>query len=597
MKAELKPFPNRPARRIRGSRLANPKRAPGTRPALALLARLLLAATLALPTLNVFAAGVLTVIHTFGRNPDYDASVNMPGLIQGADGYLYGLTFSDAGAYDRGSAFKISVTGAFTLLHSFTGGSDGGTPWGALVQASNGFFYGTTFSGGANNYGTVFQMSASGGFVTVRSFIDGMDGWNPIGALVQGSDGYLYGTTYSGGTNTCGTVFKITTNGTLTSLYSFTNGLDGANPWAGVVQGTDGNFYGTASAGGAYSNGTVFKITSTGAFTPLHSFRGGSDGKTPYGALMLASNGNFYGTTSGQNGAGPLTSGTVFAINSTGSLTTVGHLGGGGQGPQAGLAQGSDGRFYGTVPGAISASPNGGGVFSVGAGGDFITLYQFTNGLDGAFPETALVQATDGNFYGMANYGGPTTSSGIPQGTIFRVSPGDEPPWIVTQPVSISASNGTAASFAVQAAGTPPLAYQWQRNGTNLADSLGVFGVASSILSLTVAGDDAGSYDVIVSNAYGSVTSLVASLTVLGPNVPLVPIPVTIYAPPPEGGLWTLGFPTALGQSYTIQRNSDLSTTNWVTYTTLIGDGLWVNFEFPATSPPADFFRVLEPPD
>jgi len=393
-------------------------------------------------------------------------------------------------------------------------------------------------------------------------------------------------------------VFKITTNGTLTSLYSFTNGLDGANPMAGLVQGTDGNFYGTASAGGVYSNGTVFQITSTGAFTPLHSFRGGSDGKTPYGALVQASNGNFYGTTSGQNGTGPMAAGTVFAINSSGSLTTVGHLGGGGLGPQAGLVEGSDGRFYGTVPGVISTSPNvSGGVFSVGVGGDFVTLYTFTNGLDGAFPETALVQATDGNFYGMANYGGPTTSSGIPQGTIFRLTPSAQPPWIVTQPVSISASNGTAASFTVQAGGTPPLACQWQRDGTNLTNALGVFGVTSSILSLTVTGGDAGGYDVIVSNAYGSVTSLVASLTVLGPNVPLLPIPVSLQAPPPEGNLWTLGFPTALGQSYTIQQNSDLSTTNWVTYTNLFGDGSWVHFVLPATSPPADFFRVLEPPN
>jgi uncharacterized repeat protein (TIGR03803 family) len=596
MKAGLKPFQNRPARRIRGFCLANPKRAPGTRPALVLLAPLLLAATLALPTVNVFAADVFAVIHTLDRNDSVTSSFNMPGLVQGADGYLYGLTTQDGGAYNQGSAFKTSVTGAFTLLHSFTGGSDGGNPWGALVQASNGFFYGTTFSGGANNYGTVFQMSSTGSLVTLLSFDDFRQGWNPIGALVQGSDGYLYGTTYNGGTNYWGTVFKISTNGALINLYAFTNGLDGANPTGGVVRGTDGNFYGTASAGGAYSNGTVFKISPTGAFTALHSFTGDSDGAMPCGALVQAGNGNFYGTTTGQIGNAWATSGTVFAINPSGSLTRVGNIAGsGGAHPEAGLVQGSDGRFYGTVFGGSTGAF--GGVFSVGAGGDFIAVYKFTNGVDGAYPEAALVQATDGNFYGMANLGGSMTIEGLPEGTIFRLTSSAQPPWIITQPVSISASNGTTASFTVLAGGTPPLAYQWQRNGTNLAGGLGVFGAASSILSLTVTEGDAGGYDVVVTNAYGSVTSLVASLTVLGPNVPLVPIPVTLQTQPPEGGLWTLAFPTALGQSYTIQQNSDLSTTNWITYRTLIGDGSPVQFVLPSTSPPADFFRLLEPPN
>jgi hypothetical protein len=205
------------------------------------------------------------------------------------------------------------------------------------------------------------------------------------------------------------------------------------------------------------------------------------------------------------------------------------------------------------------------------------------------------VQATDGNFYGMAELGGPVDKNGTyPTGTIFRLGPSG-PPSIVIQPVSISASNGATASFSVLAVGSPPLAYQWQRNGTNLADTLGLFGVTSSLLTLTVTPGDAGSYDVIVTNAYGSVTSLVASLAVFGPNVPLLPIPVTFYAPPPEGGFWSLGFPTAVGQSYTVQRNSDLSTTNWVTYTNLIGDGLWVNFLFPPGSAPSAFFRALEP--
>jgi uncharacterized repeat protein (TIGR03803 family) len=221
-----------------------------------------------LPTLHVLAVDEFTVIHTFGRSADYSAGANMPGLVQGADGDLYGVT-ATAG---QGIAFKISVGGGFTLLHAFSGGLDGGDPDGALMQSSDGYFYGTTCFGGANSHGTVFRLSANGELVTLFSFGYFLQGWNPVGALVQGRDGYLYGTTSNGGSNYWGTVFKISTNGTLTNLYAFTNGLDGASPMAGVVQGTDGNFYGTASAGGAYSNGTVFQITSNGAFTALHSF-------------------------------------------------------------------------------------------------------------------------------------------------------------------------------------------------------------------------------------------------------------------------------------------------------------------------------------
>lgn len=599
MKADLKSLQTRLVCCLGGSFLANlsTKRAPGRGPALA-LARLLLAATLALPALKGFATGGLTVLHTFSGDSSFGWGPNMPGLIQGADGYLYG---ADA-TVDPGLVYKISLNGDFKLLHSFTGGSDGSEPHGALVQASDGYFYGTTYAGGTNGYGTVFQVDANGGFETLYSFNDFRgDPENPMGALVQGSDGWLYGTTFDGGTNYCGTVFKISTGGTLINLYSFTNALDGANPFAGVVQGRDGYFYGTASAGGAYSNGTVFKISSTGIFTNLHSFRGGSDGAMPCGGLLQASDGNIYGTTSGQNANGTLGSGTVFKISTNGSVTTVASCAalGAGASPQAGLAEGSDGRFYGTVYGVGSLSPTiCGGVFSMGAGGDFISIYKFTNGVDGAYPEAALVQASDGYFYGLANYGGPydKVNNTYPTGTMFRLSPSG-PPSIFIQPVSISSSNGATAGFSVLALGSPPLAYQWQRNGTNLSDTLGVFGVASSGLALTVTAGDAGNYDVIVTNAYGSVTSLVVWLTVLGPNVALLPIPVTLYAPPPEGGYWSLGFSTAVGQSYTIQRNPNLWTTNWITYTNFIGDGLWRDFLFPPASPPSEFFRVLEPPN
>ncbi len=249
----------------------------GRRPVVALLTRLLWAAALALPVFGTQAAAVLTTLYSFtggndGRSPD--------GLVQGSDGYLYGTT-SGGGTNNNGTVFKISANGAFTTLYSF-GGNDGAGP-GGLVQGSDGNFYGTTSGGGITNFnvdvglfygcGTVFKISANGGLTSLYSFTGGNDGAGP-GGLVQGSDGNFYGTAGWGGTNNYGTVFKINTNGALTSLYSFSGGNDGAFPQAALAQGSDGNFYGTTSSGGTtnynvslgtYGYGTVFKISPNGA--------------------------------------------------------------------------------------------------------------------------------------------------------------------------------------------------------------------------------------------------------------------------------------------------------------------------------------------
>ena len=187
--------------------------------------------------------------------------------------------------------------------------------------------YGTTEYGGANRYGTVFKITPSGALTKLYSFCSQSgcaDGANPFGPLVQATDGNLYGTTQIGGANTsgcggqgCGTVFKITPSGTLTTLYSFCSQSgcpDGANPYSRLVQATDGNFYGTTVSGGAFTYcgfaggcGTVFKITPSGSLTTLHSFDGG-DGAGPLG-LVQATGGNFYGTTSSGGGPTPATAG------------------------------------------------------------------------------------------------------------------------------------------------------------------------------------------------------------------------------------------------------------------------------------------------
>jgi uncharacterized repeat protein (TIGR03803 family) len=244
------------------------------------------------------------------------------------------------------------------------------------VQGSDGNFYGTTGGGGKLYGGTVFRISPSGIYTSLYSFVSfSNDGVGPSAGLVQGSDGNFYGTTAAGGTSTncnggCGTVFRISPSGSETNLYSFVGyPSDGANPYAGLVQGSDGNFYGTTLAGGGttnfnsytgvYGDGILFRISPSGTYTNLHSFVGSpSDGNNPRAGLVQGSDGNFYGTTIG---GGPTNSdpffgvygfGTVFRISPSGTYTSLYSFVGSpsdGNNPDGGLVQGSDGNFYGTT--------------------------------------------------------------------------------------------------------------------------------------------------------------------------------------------------------------------------------------------------------
>ncbi len=308
----------------------------------------------------------------------------------------------------------------FTSLASFDG-ADGASPIAPLVQATDGNFYGTTNDGGANycgsgNYcGTVFRITPAGELTMLHSF-DGSDGHFPYAGLVQGTDGNFYGTTQQGGAYNFGTVFKITPSGTLTTLYSFcAQGgpcPDGAYPVAGLVQATDGNFYGPANSGGAHGFGEVFRITPAGTLTTLYSFCSQpncADGAAPDGPLVQASDGNFYGTTvaGGANYCGGGSNcGTVFSVTPAGALTTLHSFDGSdGQFPYAGLVQGTDGNLYGTTHGESPNNPicagtyGCGTVFKITLGGTLTTLLRF-DGSDGAYPYAGLAQASDGYFYG-----------------------------------------------------------------------------------------------------------------------------------------------------------------------------------------------------
>jgi uncharacterized repeat protein (TIGR03803 family) len=266
-----------------------------------------------------------------------------------------------------GSFFRMSPSGVLTTLHVFVNPANGLGPSGPLVQDRDGNFSGVTEEGGANSAGTIFQISPTGTLTPLYSFCSQpscTDGSYPVGALVQAADGDFYGTTSAGGDATCeapygcGTVFKITLGGALTTLHRF-SGADGQSPNGGLVVAADGTIYGATSLGGPNQNcpnttcGTLFKITSAGTFTTLYNFDGGTDGAQP-SPLIQAADGNLYGTT---YWGGAIESGAVFRITPSGTLSTLysfcsnipGEGCADGLAPDAELVQGPDGRLYGTT--------------------------------------------------------------------------------------------------------------------------------------------------------------------------------------------------------------------------------------------------------
>jgi uncharacterized repeat protein (TIGR03803 family) len=392
----------------------------GLRPSLCL--SLLCLASLAAASAQTYNV-LLNFDNTNGSSPDW--------LVQGPDGNLYGTT-QMGGSENDGTIFRATTSGQLTTLFNFTGSGAGSQPYFGLVVDSAGNFYGVTGNGGTKRQGSVFQVTSAGKVSLVYSFCQQTkctDGANPQGGVVVGTDSNLYGATYTGGTHSnvycddqgvsipCGTVFKLTPAGELTTLYDFcalANCADGANP-NGVIQGTDGNFYGTTSNGGAYDVGTVFKLTPAGKLTVLHSFAGSpTDGTNPFANVCEGSDGNFYGTTAS---GGQGTYGTIFKVTSGGTYTLLHSFeGSDGQGPFDSLIQGTDGKFYGTTYGGGAYSY--GVIFNITASGRLTMLHNFDNA-DGANPYSGLMQDTNGDFYGMTQAGGADSD-----GVIYSLSMG-----------------------------------------------------------------------------------------------------------------------------------------------------------------------------
>lgn len=374
----------------------------------------IVAAVIAVGPITV-SAQVLSVLHSFNGS---DGQLAESALVQGSDGNFYGTT-ALGGDHHKGTVFKIDATGNLTTLHSFSGfPSDGATPVAGLLQGSDGNFYGTTALGGMFYQGTLFRITPAGAVTIVHSFSGLLgDGSVPMGGLVQTSDGSLFGTTALGGAHAKGTVFR-TAVGVVVTLHSFSGSPDeGANPTAKLVRGSDGNFYGTTVRGGTQNRGTVFKVGSLGSFTTLHSFSGSpGEGAIPFAGLVQGSDGNFYGTTAL---GGEHYLGTVFNMTSAGSLTTMHSFSGSsgeGASPLAGLVQASDGNFYGTT--SLGGAHYLGTIFRINPAGSLTTLRSFSGSPgEGASPVAALLQASDGNFYGTTSLGGAHY-----WGTVFKFS-------------------------------------------------------------------------------------------------------------------------------------------------------------------------------
>jgi uncharacterized repeat protein (TIGR03803 family) len=344
---------------------------------------------------RITSDGTETVLYSFAGGSSDGAQPN-GGLIQGSDGSFYGTTNNggiaacprpqpldgNAAQSPCGTVFRVTPTGAETVLYFFAGAADGGEPNGGLVQGSDGSFYGTTDSGGLDNGGVVFKVTPAGAESAIYAFGSQMEDGAIPSSLTLGADGSFYGTTTLGGQPNEGTIFKVTPTGAETLLYSFSGGADGDMPQQPLVLGSDGSLYGTTEFGGVSTNqpvapclnggcGSVFRITPDGALTVLYAFGGNAtDGAYPTSGLIQGKDGTLYGTT----GAGGLTS---------------------------------------------NCSGGCGVAFSITPDGAAAILYLFRGGsMDGADPSGALVQALDGNVYGTTAQGGEFN-----EGTVFRITP------------------------------------------------------------------------------------------------------------------------------------------------------------------------------
>ena len=318
-----------------------------------------------------------------------------------------------SGVVGSADVTTIAITcapGSEAVVYPFSGATDGMTPYGSLLLGSDGYLYGLSYVGGANGAGAALRIAADGSETVLYSFGAATDGANPHGSLIQGSDGGFYGVTAYGGTYGHGVVFRLDASGIESVLYSFGAGTDAQDPYGSLLQANDGNFYGMSVHGGSYGLGTVFVVTAAGNESVLHSFGGSGDGQTPFGSLIQASDGKLYGMTAA---GGSYSSGIAFQMTLQGSESVLHSFGSGSDGanPAGSLIQANDGKFYGLT--RDGGSYGTGAVIGLAADGTESVLVSLGAGSDGANPFGDLLVASDGNFYALARNGGATGAGAV----------------------------------------------------------------------------------------------------------------------------------------------------------------------------------------
>jgi uncharacterized repeat protein (TIGR03803 family) len=356
-------------------------------------------------------AGEVTLLYSFPgfTNPDTPDTGLNSGVVLDSAGNVYGATPNGSVS---GSIYEVSTAGKVTTLHGFTGAS-GGTYPNALLVAPSGEIYGTTSYGGAANVGTVYKLNAAGQETVLYSFKGGNDGAYPSPApLAVDTEGNVYGATVAGGASNQGTVFKVTPSGEETILHSFTGGADGGIP-NGVILDSAGYLYGTTFGGGSggltgLQEGVVFQMSTTGEETVLYSFTGLSDGGEPEAGVILDSQGNLYGTT---YTGGAFNGGVIYKLTPAAQETVMYSFGTtDGANPVTGVVRDPAGNLYGTT---LNYGPGGGGVlYELSAAGDYTVLHSFGTGPDGYLPSLVVLDSA-GNLYGTTNWGGGTANCGV----------------------------------------------------------------------------------------------------------------------------------------------------------------------------------------
>ncbi|MEO5717068.1 MAG: choice-of-anchor tandem repeat GloVer-containing protein [Chthoniobacterales bacterium] len=354
--------------------------------------------------LDTVSAQTFSSIHSFTGT---DGSYPYAGLVM-QKGLLYGTTDEGGPAGARGVIYSVNPQGVVSVVAGFTA-ETGIFSEGGLTLAEDGSLYGTAVYGGVRNAGTLFKITGNG--LSVRYHFNNRTGPGPY-SLVSGPAGNFYGTTSSGGKNGYGTVFRTNpASSRVTTIHDFQSD-DGSLPYGRLVLARDGNFYGTSYYGGSDGKGTFYRITPEGTFTLLHSFTG-SEGANPSSGVIQGNDGAFYGTT---QGGGSQSLGAIYKADDQGNITVLHSFNyTDGANPQASLIQVQSGELYGTS--SQGGTFGDGTIFKITTGGAYTKLYDFTGGIDGKIPFSGLTQAPDGTIYGTTNQGGTADL-----GTVFKLT-------------------------------------------------------------------------------------------------------------------------------------------------------------------------------